>query len=92
MTVLKKPERMRIKEAKEKFYPNSFLMINCENMWDDYNFFGDIIAYAPLETQGYLIDWMDKMIDEGYDGDCTVEMTKDILDGGPLLGEIYIAN
>ena len=91
MTVLEKPERMRINEAKEKYYPNSFLMINCENMWNDYNFYGEVTAFAPLSKKGLIIELADKLMEEDSDLEWVTVDSKDILDGGSLLGEIYIA-
>ena len=92
MTKLEKPEKMRVNEARKKYYPNSFLMINCENKWEDYpNYVGEVIAYAPLKKKGPLVDLLWKINEEGVNGECSMINTKDILDGGSLLGEVYIA-
>ena len=93
MIILEKPERMSVDEATEKYYPNSFVMIHCEDMWENYpNYIGQVIAYAPLNKKGPLVDLLDKLTYEGISGECNIVNTKDILDGGSLLGEVYIAN
>ena len=92
MIILEKPERIRVNDAWNKYYPNTFIMINCENMWEDPNYIGEVVAYAPLTKKGPLIDLVDQLVVEGHSGECCIVNTKDLLDGGSLLGEIYIAD
>ena len=82
MTILEKPERIRVNEARKKHYPNTFIMINCENKWEEFDYTGEIIAYAPLDKKGPMVDLIWKLAKEGQSGECSVIDTKYILDGG----------
>ena len=92
MTMLEKPKKMRIYDACEKYHPNSFLMINCESEDENYNFYGEVVAYAPLKKKRPLTLMKWEWEKEGINGRCIVEDTIDILNGGSLLSEIYIDN
>ena len=86
MTKLEKPVRMTVDEANEKFYPNSYLMVNCE-LDTGAVVAGEVIAYAPLKEQGPLVDYAGELSRDGKHGEVVKLNTKDPLDGGSLLVE-----
>ena len=88
MTKLEEPVKMTVCEANRHFFPNSYLMINCE-LDLGASVAGEVVAYAPLKQKGPLVDYAWLLQDEGGFGEVRVKNTKDPLDGGSLLVEYY---
>ena len=83
--------RMTVEEADERFYPNSYVMINCE--WDTSLIVaGEVVAYAPLKHDGSLSRLKHELAVSGKYGDVFLNLTKDPLDGGSLLVEYCDVN
>jgi len=91
MTTLETPIWMTVEEASKKFYPNSYIMINCE-LDRGCPIAGQVVAYSPLKNKGILIDYVDELSSSGSGGEVTVEDTVDPLDGGSLLVEYCTAD
>jgi translation elongation factor EF-1alpha len=89
LTKLEKPLRMTVDEAQKKFYPNSYVMVNCE--WESGLIeVGEVVAYAPQKNNGgTLLTLADELQDSGKYGEVMMGHTKDPLDGGSLLIEYY---
>jgi hypothetical protein len=87
VTVLEKPVWMTTDEAQEKFYPNSYVMVNC--VWENGGIIGgEVYAYAPMKNNGgQLSQLVDDLSDAGGHGDVWLRRTQDPLDGGSLLIE-----
>jgi len=81
-----KPLRMTVEEANKKFYPNTYLMVNCE-MDLGAAIAGTVIAYAPLKKQGSLVDYAWELGEKNENGEVRVFDTKDPLNGEALLVE-----
>ena len=88
MIKLEKPIRMTVEEAEEAFYPNYYLMINCE-MPRGSIIAGEVVAYAPMKESRPLHEYCSQLEDSGEYGWVMIMYTKDPLDGGPLLIEYY---
>ena len=86
MSKLDKPLRMTVEEANKEFYPNTYLMVNCE-MDLGAAIAGEVIAYAPLKKQATLVDYAWELEAKGTHGEVSVFDTKDPLDGEALLVE-----
>ena len=84
MTKLEKPVWMTVKEANEKYYPNTYVMINCE-VDTGLPIAGEVVAYAPLKNNGGEISKLkSKLARSGKYGVVDINQTKDPLDGGAL--------
>jgi hypothetical protein len=79
--ILDKPTRMTVKEANKKYYPNSYIMVNCE-MDSNLIIGGDVYAYAPLRHDGSLTELKFNLSRGGRHGVVCSRYTKDPLDGG----------
>ena len=87
VTKLEKPLWMTTEEAEKRYYPNSYVMINCVMDEGDVAS-GEVVAYAPMMNNGgQLCDLADDLCDAGMYGDVWLLRTKDPLDGGSLLIE-----
>lgn len=91
MTKLETPLRMTVEEANKEFYPNFYIMINCDVDMGA-AIAGDVIAYAPLKRKGSLVDYMDELTLSSSFGEVRMRDTTDPLDGGSLLIEYYASN
>jgi|GEM_PF-1078707 len=89
ITKLNPPIRMTTEEAQEKYYPHSYVMINCEREQENgWIIAGEVVAYANARNNGgMLVKLQDELTDAGKCGEVTLELTKDPLDGGSLLIE-----
>ena len=76
MTILEIPVRMTEVEANEKFYPNSYVMVNCERD-ESMTLYGEVLAYAPLKKKGPLCDYTDELHNSGNYGYVTMTDTDD---------------
>ena len=86
MIKLDQPLRLTVEEANEKFYPNTYLMINCKIELGA-TLEGDVIAYSPIKKQGSLVDYAWELGGSDENGEVSVFDTKDPLDGEALLVE-----
>ena len=87
ITKLEKPVQMTTDEAQEKFYPNSYVMVNC--VWENGCIIsGEVFAYAPMKNNGGQLSRLSsELTRSGEYGDVKLSNTKDPLDGGSLLVE-----
>jgi len=87
ITKLEKPVWMTIDEAEEKFYPDSYVMINCK--WEHGLIVaGEVFAYAPMKNNGGQLGRLaSELTRSGEYGAVKLNRTKDPLDGGSLLVE-----
>jgi len=83
MTKIENPSRVSIIEANKQFSPYSYVMINCEIIKGAV-IAGEVVAYAPLEQKGTLVDYGWEMSVNGCFGEVTIEDTIDLLDGGTV--------
>ena len=86
MTKIENPSRVSITEANKQFHPYSYVMINCEIVKGAVTA-GEVVAYAPLEKKGTLVDYGWELSTDGHFGEVTIEDTIDLLDGGTVLIE-----
>jgi hypothetical protein len=90
MTKLEKPIWMTVDEADKKYYPNKYIMINCE-VDTGLAIAGEVVAYASPKN-GEFSDYKHQLAQSGQCGEMYVGITKDPLDGGSLLVEYYDVN
>lgn len=83
MTKIEKPSRITIAEANKMFHPNSYVMVACE-ISRGAVVAGEVVAYAPLEQKGTLVDYGWELSADGRFGEVTIEDTIDLLDGGTI--------
>ena len=89
ITKLEKPIWMTTEEAQKKFYPNSYVMVNCV-LDCGCTVSGEVVAYAPMKNNGGMLSKLqDELTDSGEYGEVRLKLTKDPLDGGSLLVEYY---
>jgi hypothetical protein len=87
ITKLGKPVLMTIDEAEEKFYPDSYVMVNCK-LERGRVAAGEVFAYAPLKNNGGQLGQLaTDLARSGNYGKVKLNRTKDPLDGGSLLIE-----
>jgi len=82
MTKLEKPIWMTVEEADKKYYPNSYVMVNCEIDQDFIVLAGEVMAYAPSKNGGVLSQLKMELARSGEYGEVSLNRTKDPLDGG----------
>ena len=87
LTKLESMEIFTETEANKKFYPNSYIMVECVR--EGMVLKGRVAAYAPLNMSSTLLDYATELNKSGNFGRVIISDTKDPLDGGSLLGEIY---
>jgi hypothetical protein len=88
VTVLEKPVRMTVEDANEKFYPNTYIMVNCE-VDLGLPLSGDVYAYAPMKHDGSLTRLLSELSRSKKYGIVDMSLTKDPLEGGSLLVEYF---
>ena len=94
ITKLEEPIWMTIDEAQERFYPNSYVMVNCERE-DESGWIvsGKVVAYAPMKNNGGMLSQLvSELCNLDEFGEVRLQRTKDPLDGGSLLVEYCEAN
>jgi len=80
------PLTLTEEDANERFYPDSYIMIQC--VYEDEILRGRVVAHAPLGDEE-LSNHAERLNKKGEFGMVILTDTKDPLDGGSLLGEIY---
>jgi len=92
ITKLEKPTWMTAKEADKKYYPDSYIMVNCK-IEEGNIVSGEVVAYAPMKNNGgQLGNYKRELTLAGKYGVVFIMQTKDPLDGGSLLVEYCEAN
>lgn len=92
LTKLEKPLLMTTEEATKKFYPDSYIMVNCKLERGDI-VSGEVVAYAPMKNNGGALSRLKRELTiAGEYGDVYEMYTKDPLDGGSLLIEYCESN
>ena len=92
ITKLEKPVMMTAEEADKKFYPDSYIMVNCK-LEHGRIISGEIVAYAPMKNNGgELSRFKRELTHAGGYGEVYTRQTKDPLDGGSLLIEYCESN
>jgi hypothetical protein len=87
ITKLEKPTWMTVGEADEKFFPNVYVIANCEMGRGDI-IAGNVVAYAPMRNNdGKIYDLVSELSRTGEHGEVWFRFTQDPLDGGSLLVE-----
>ncbi|MCL1883073.1 MAG: hypothetical protein FWF81_04885 [Defluviitaleaceae bacterium] len=87
ITKLEKPIWMTVEEADEKFFPDVYVITNCETRGGDIAS-GVVVAYAPMRNNGGVIyDLADELHKSGEHGEVYFRLTQDPLEGGSLLVE-----
>jgi len=80
---IKSPIKMSVDDANEKFYPNAYIMANCE--MEEGNFSeGYVVAIAPQGSYGILKNYQRALLKDSSNGEVHMETTKDPLDGGSI--------
>jgi len=92
LTMLEHPVWMTVEEADKKFFPNSYVIINCVLERGDI-IAGFVVAYAPMRNNGgKLSALVDELSESGEHGEVWFRFTQDPLDGGALLIEYCESN
>ena len=87
MTKIESPIHMTVEAANKFFKPDSYVMINCE-LDRGSVVAGLVIAHAPLEQKGELVDFAWGLPKNDY-GKVSIEDTVDLLDGGMMWVELH---
>ena len=88
MTRIENPIRMTVEAANEKFQPESYVMVNCE-LDRGSVVAGLIIAHAPLEKKGDLVDFAWELSTDNVYGEVSIEDTIDLLNGEAMWVELH---
>ena len=88
MTHIENPSRMTIEKANKDFYPNSYVMVNCE-LERGSVIAGKVVAFSSLERKGALVDYAWSLSANPASGEVTIEDTIDLLDGGTMWVELH---
>ena len=74
-------------EANDKFYPYSYIMVEC--FYDGDILKGRVVAYAPNEMSPALLDYATELNKSGECGRVITNYTKDPFEGRTLFYEIH---
>ena len=87
MTRIEAPVRLTVEEANKRFEPESYVMVHCE-VQRGASIAGLVIAHAPLDEKGELVDFAWALPNETY-GDVSVNDTVDLFDGEAIWVELH---
>ena len=88
MTHIENPIRMTIEKANKEFFPNSYIMVNCD-LERGGVVAGKVVAFTSLENKGPLVDYAWDLSSNPASGEVTIEDTIDLLDGGTMWFELH---
>ena len=85
-TKIETDEILTEEEANKRYYPNSYIMVECSR--EGYILKGRVIAFAPLNELPALSEYANELYRAGKHGHVTLTNTKDPFEGRTLYYEI----
>ena len=90
LTKIETDEILTEEEANERYYPNSYIMVECFR--EGYILRGRVVAYAPGKMMPELLEYGRELNLSGKFGRVISNHTKDPFEGRTLFYEIHCTN